>query len=331
MPYPFPFMHIPSPRIVMVRCRMILLFMAILCLLTGCFTGIESTKKIKLSKSEEKAMAPTPEELLLADVHPHPHTEWKGGKEFIVVSDRGNVLFEPERIISGKFSISAGDTLRYSKAVVRRLPDGSSVTCIEFFRSGDSFLFVPPGDSANGGHVMSDGIPGLIDPAMIAEIAERLEGRTLWTLTPVWESPEGDRITGRRFEPVIIDKVTPGNMVFPIRIGFTDSKGNRAPLMMSVGKNYGGDSRSFASLFSLSDPSLNHPGITPDIWKTIREGRVEIGMTREECRLAKGNPVDVLDGRDYSHTQVIWTFGDGTVLHFVDGVLQGINTLAKDY
>ncbi|MDE5843435.1 MAG: hypothetical protein K2H35_06855 [Muribaculaceae bacterium] len=326
-------------RIVSARVRMIVrnsgmagLLMAFLMGLTGCFTGIESTKKIKLTKSEEKELAPTAEETFLADVVPTAHTEWVAGKTFIVVSDRGNVLFEPQKILSGRFALTAGDTLRFRNAGVKRLPDGNSVTCVEFSRGDDTFLYIPQGGSAAvNAEVMSDAIPGVVDPDIISKISNKISGCRLWTLTPVWSDEAGNRMDGRRFEAVTIETVTPGDMVFPIKVGFRDSSGRHAVMLMSIGKNYGGDSRAFSSLFSLSDPKLTYPNISDKIWKAIMEGRVELGMTRDECRLAKGNPVDVLDGRDYSHTQVVWTYGDGTVLHFVDGVLRGINRLAKDY
>lgn len=299
--------------------------------LQGCFTGIESTQKIKLSKMDERAMAPTAEELFLDGIHGTPHTAWPSGKQFIAVGDRGNLLFEPYRIVSHDYSINKGDTLVFLKAILQRLPDGSTVTGIEFDRRGDSFLYTPQVSGGKAREVMSDGIPGIVDQTLIEEVRELLTGKTIWILSPLWIDDKGERIAGKKFSEVKVTGVESGDMIYPLRVRFITLEGEEASVLMGLGKKSVGESRLFSNLFSLSDPKLTYPGISADNWEAIRNGEVRLGMTRAECRLAKGNPTDVLDGRDYSYTQVVWTYGDGTALHFVDGVLRGINTIAKDY
>lgn len=306
----------------------ILIFLPAL-FLQGCFTGIESTKKIKLSKTEEKDLAPRPEDKLLSSVKGTPHTDWESGKKFIVTGDRGNVLFDPRHVESGNYSIEKGDTLRFIKAGKSRLPDGNTSVSIEFQRGPDVFLYVP--QAKNSEIIMSDEIPGLADPNEIDEIASILVGKTLWTRSPLWVDEKDQRIEGRKFDRVTIESVEAGSMIFPVKIGFITPEGTHARIYMSMGRNSANDSRSFASLFSMSDPKTNYPDISDQNWNAIKAGNVIQGMTKDECRLAKGNPIDVNEGTDYSHSHSIWTFSDGSMLHFVDGHLRGINTIAKDY
>ena len=44
-------------------------------------------------------------------------------------------------------------------------------------------------------------------------------------------------------------------------------------------------------------------------------------MTKEECRLAKGNPSDLYGGHDYSKSMLIWVYPDATTLYFEDDLL----------
>lgn len=301
------------------------------CSLQSCFTGIESTKKIKLSKTEQRSIQPTPEETYFDNVKATPNSDWMVGKRFIVVGDRGNVMFEPRRIESGNYILSVGDTIRYIQTLLIRLPDGSQVTAIEFKRGGDTFQYIPHVAQQDNPMVMSDAIPGVVDPDIVEQLADLLKDKTLWTLTSQWINPDGTKQNGRKFEPVTIERVNPGDMIYPYEVVFHTNSGTRGAIRMSISGTAYGDGRIFPKLFSLRDPKETYPYISKENWKEIMEGNVKIGMSKEECLLAKGNPIDVIDGRDYSHTHVVWTCNDGTVLHFVDGTLQGINAISKDY
>lgn len=294
----------------------------------GCFTGIESTKKIRLSREEKKAVAPTPEDMYLTSVRPSCDSEWIEGKEFIVVGDRGSVMFEPRKIVSGRFQLMAGDTLRFIDSRRVTLPDGNKITSLRFRRGDDEFSYIPDGRGSAAG-IYSDAIPGVVDPAMLAAVDSLMRGRTFWTRNSLWEDKEGDRCQGRKFEKVIIENVGPGSMIFPVRVTFRDNDGKLSSMLMNFG-NSGKDSRSFANLFQLSDPRRDYPNVSDAVWENIMKGEVSEGMTKEECRLAKGNPVDVNTGHDYQHSLLIWNYPDGTMLYFIDGILRGINTIPSE-
>lgn len=83
----------------------------------------------------------------------------------------------------------------------------------------------------------------------------------------------------------------------------------------------GVESRSFRNLFTLSDPKEKYPSILPEIWDAICDGHVRNGMTKDECRLAIGNPADSQSGHDWNSTIDIWSYPDGTFLRFQDGIL----------
>ena len=89
---------------------------------------------------------------------------------------------------------------------------------------------------------------------------------------------------------------------------------------MSVGKGRGA-TRTFDSLFAFDNPRNRYPEIKDDVWELITRSRVREGMTRDECRLALGQPSDILRIPTYGGMQERWTYTDGIFLIFDDGFL----------
>ena len=168
--------------------------------------------------------------------------------------------------------------------------------------------------------VMSDQIPMLIDLDMVDRAKEMLVGLHLWTRSPLWYDEDGNRIDGRKFVPVTVIDVRPGNISFPIRLKFEDDKGKEAWAYMNLGNSHA-DSRSFANLFSLSDIRSRYPGISDEVWDLICRGKVRYGMTKLECKLSLGNPTEVDTGHDWNQTLDLWHYPDGQILYFEDGLL----------
>lgn len=288
--------------------------------LTSCFTGIEGTKKITLSRQDRRETAPTHEETFLADIRPSAHTEWDKGKPFYVADDRASVMIDAVSIESGKPSLECGDELRFLEARDIRTPDGTTRTTIIFMRGNDEFRYMAREAPAGRSVVMSDDIPGLIDPEMIRAVADRLKGMRLWTLSTLWLDADGNRKEGLKYDPVTVTGVEKGNMIFPVKVKFRDDEGRSGSYLMNFG-NTGKDSRSFSTLFSTDDPRTSYPGISDSTWQMICQAKVAPGMTKQECRLAKGNPTDVYDGHDHSKSMLLWVYPDATTLYFEDDIL----------
>ncbi|MDE7081023.1 MAG: hypothetical protein K2O78_05160 [Muribaculaceae bacterium] len=301
-------------------------------LLSSCFTGIEGTKKITLSRQDRKQTAPTAEELYLSDVAPSSSLEWESGKAFFVADSRASVLIDAVEVASpGREGLERGDILRYVESREMRMPDGSTRTVIVFSRgAGEEFRYVAA-DSATGAGaegVMSDAIPGLIDPVMVKAVGDRLRGTDLWTRSTLWLDDSDNRQSGLKYDRVRVTDVAPGSMVFPVRVTFEDYSGNRGSYLMNYG-NTGIDSRGFSNLFSLTDPRASYPGISDEVWNLICREKVRAGMTKEECRLAKGNPSDVHTGHDYSKSMLLWIYPDATTLYFEDDLLVRVKSYAE--
>lgn len=283
-------------------------------LTTSCFTGIESTKKIELPK-EKESITLMAEDTILNSVVSEPIGKWNIGKDFIISDDRAADVFEtlvPEKLTRGK-------TIYYSGISAKKSPDGSDFMILEF-SDGDNNLFSYNTRKSFSDTIFSDRIPMTIDAGMIRQTSEILKGRKLWTLTSLWYDTDGNTVAGRKFVPVIITDIIAGNMVFPCMAVFTDEKAHTSAQYLNIGSG-GIGSRTFSSIFSLSDPRLRYPEIYDDIWELIQNGKVKTGMSKEECRLSLGSPSSINSGHDYSKTIDFWQYSDGTYLKFEDGLL----------
>lgn len=286
--------------------------------LQSCFTGVEGTRKITLSKKEVNITAPSEEDLFLADIKPPTIKNWKPGKQLLVTDDKLRFITE-----SDGNTVSEGDTIVFQEIKGKHGADGIDKAVLFFNNNGSIIQYAldKTMEEALDDLTAAD-LAMLIDLETVSAVNDRLSGKRVWTKTTLWYGDSMKHIKGRKFVPVTITAVESGNTFFPLNIRFTDEGGKMGGLLMSIGST-GNDSRSFSRLFSLKDPRLNYRQISDTNWNAIQNEEVVIGMTKEECRLSKGNPSDVNTGHDYSNTMEIWYYPNGSYLRFVDGLLVG--------
>lgn len=298
----------------------IIIFPIAALLFSGCNTGIERTKTITMTKDDLRSMAPTPEEQLMAKLYIPALGQWQKEKPFLVTDNRASYIFNSERDESSSDSLS-GKILRFSKTLDRITPGGEKETVIEF-TDGKTPYYYSTGKKPEEAlaSVSSLDIPLLLDLDVVASADSLLRSKEVWTKTQLCYDNEGNRLSGYKFVPVTIMGVTAGDMVFPFKVKVMTGDGKYVYFMMNM-KNNGMESRTFPTLFSLTDPKLQHQNITPEVWKHIQAGAVKNGMTKDECKLSLGNPSDVDTGHDWNQTVDIWYYSDGRWLRFSDGLL----------
>lgn len=287
---------------------------------SACSTGIENTKTIKMTRAEQKITQETEEDRIMKDFRAPLISQWEVGKPFLVADNRANLVFDA----AGRNNIDSqleGDTLLFKGVASKTTPVGTEEMVVIFTDGSNDYRYVTgktPEAALNS--LSSMDIPMLIDLDLVKKTADVLKGKRLWTRTLTWYDSRGEKFRGRQFVPVVIEDVQPGNMVFPLKVYIKDETGRDAMLYMNI-KNSGIESRSFPSLFYVSDPKLRYSSVLPEVWEYIRDGRVKNGMTKEECKLALGNPSDVNAGHDWNSTIEFWQYPDGKFLRFEDGLL----------
>lgn len=290
--------------------------------LSGCFTGIESTKKINLSREDRKNANPTPEELFMSQLEHYPLISWQQGKKFIVTDNRAMLVIVPQKgLLPVAPDSIKGKTLEYS-GVESKINAAGNLTVGILFTDGVYIYSYDTGKEFEEAmqQVTSDKLPLLIDIDMVDGAKTLLTGKSFWTRSPLWYDADGNRIDGEKYVKVTVTDVSPGDMIFPLRLEIKTDEGKTAYVYMNYGSD-NNESRSFGNLFSLNDIKKNYPHIEPEIWALISHGKVKVGMTKEECKLALGNPSDLNSGHDYSQTIDIWSYENGRVLWFEDGRL----------
>lgn len=288
--------------------------------LMSCFTGIESTKKINLSREDKKLGKETPEERLMDRISPELLKDWAPGKGFIAGDDKALLVIVP---INNPLPLSPdtikGKLLQFM-GVSSKINAAGKIVVQLIFTDGSYTYAYDTGKEFDDAmeNVRSDQIPMLIDEDMVIEARNLLVGRKVWSRSNVWYDKNGDRIDGRKYVEVTISDIRPGDMVFPLWVEIKSPDNETAYVYMNFG-NADNESRAFHTLFSLSDLRKHYPAVEEETWELISRGKVKEGMTKEEVKLSLGNPSDILSGHDYSQTLDIWNYDNGRVLWFEDG------------
>lgn len=301
----------------------ILLLVSMAFFLDGCFTGVESTKKITdkdVQRAVQKIDKGGRESSL--EVFADSITSWHEGKGFWCVDNQARLIFKP----SADYDIDSlnlqGEILTYAGYGTHKQLDNTEVVDI-YLNCGKHRLVYPTGKTLQEVNRASFLIPFLVDNDMLLHIAGQLKNKTVYIKTSIWHDIESrDLIGGRKFVPVEILDVKPGDKVYPIRIDFRAiDNGDAAFVWIKIPGTYGAG-RDFDSLFSMGDVRKQYPDISQAIWNNIVNGKVVEGMTKEECRLSLGSPVNVRQLPDQSGLREYWYYDGGRYLFFVDGLLK---------
>lgn len=282
----------------------------------ACNTGVESVPPItdrdvtrstgRLPERQHSSLTPYADSIAL----------WQPGKAFHVVNDRARLILEPQPA-----GTLAGTTLHFLRFDEQPAIDKPSILIVILQDSlGNTFRYNTerPRDAVS--HLT---IPFLIDLDMVSHYNSLLAGKRFYILTREWRDETTKQpLDGRLFIPVVINSVEPGNEVYPLRVIFTDpATEERAMIWVMTDETTSVSHRNFDSQFAPDDPRTNYRYIRDDAWQCIIDGRVKQGMTREECRLALGQPRDIVRLPDYGGLHEHWYYDGGRVLRFSDGIL----------
>ncbi|MCM1482827.1 MAG: DUF2845 domain-containing protein [Muribaculaceae bacterium] len=289
----------------------------------SCFTGIESTPKITANDVRKQNIVETKEDHYLDDIIPDPLAVWHTGKLLYVTDSRVSLaLIEQDRMKSipqGSIltfqGVSPAVTVTGKPATDFSLlaPDGTAVTYRAEFSESD--LRALPAVE----------IPFTVDLSLVAKVKDKMATNSYYTVTSAWYDMAGKARKGRKFVPVRVLDVSPGDSHHPFRLTLAEYREGMEADTFSIYMSAGSDKKStrrFSTLFALDNPRQRYPDITDEHWALIQNGRVTEGMTRTECRLALGKPDNVERQPGYSVLAERWTFENGRFLIFEDGILR---------
>jgi len=294
---------------------------AFLCtMLTGCFTGIESTPKITSAEVRKQTdTESTPEESYLSGISSGDFSKWHRGKEFYITDDKISLIFKP----SGSTDESLAGSYMYLEDIAETTSlTGDKVAEITLLsQKGHQYVYRLDRslDAIKQDNHME--IPFTIEKSVVDTVRALMNGNTYYITTSAWLDTMARPRNGRKFVPVNVTDVRPGNTFYPVLLELNDENGVPFTMYLSVGNDIK-STRKFSTMFSLTDPRLRYPNISDATWKLIINGKVAVDMTRDECRLALGQPDDVDRSHGYSSVRERWSYENGIYLIFEDGLLR---------
>lgn len=165
-------------------------------------------------------------------------------------------------------------------------------------------------------------LPDMVAEEDILKARKMLIGKTLYIKTSIWYDENGLEIGGRKFVPVVIKDILPGDKVLPIKFVFEDNVGNTANVLGTLfPETLATQYTTFDRLFSFDNPRNLYKTISDVNWDLITKSKVMKGMTKDECRLSLGRPNDVRRIPTYGGLKEQWFYNTGSYLFFEDGIL----------
>ena len=288
---------------------------------SACFTGIESTPRIKESEvARVERETRRPEASLMSAVRRSAPAAWQQGVTRLYVTDsKISLIFSSA---STRTDSLAGHTITFDRFESAVSVTGAEATDV-LFRSdrGDTLHYMV---SASTADILSRerlDVPFTVDLAMVAQADSLLRGHTYYVTTPTWIDAAGRAIDCLRHVAVTIDSVGVGDHNYPLRVYFHRPQESRGySLLMTVGADRA-STRNFDTLFSFADPRKQYPQVTDEMWDNIIHSRLAEGMTPDEARLAMGTPHEIVKVPSTAGMVERWAYDDGVYLIFEDGYL----------
>lgn len=298
-----------------------ILMLLLMSVLPGCFTGVESTGHVT-ERDVQKATAEAAKHATASTLTAWHDSvpAWRPGKQFYVTDDQVRLLFARATDYDVDSIRLAGIILYYDGYDTGSMLDNRPTVNLRFTDRRHTYVYRT--DKTMDEFQASYSIPMLVDMDAVHHVARQISGQDLYVKTAIWYDIATDEmLRGRQFIKVHIDSVLPGNKVLPLKVLFTaKDNGDKACLWMTDGNTLM-QGRDFDALFSLRDIRRSYSSISDANWRRIVNGQVAEGMTKEECRLAKGAPKSIRQLPDQRGLREYWLYDGGAYLYFVDGIL----------
>lgn len=310
-----------------------LIYLVLPMMLTGCFTGVESTPRITAYDVKKQKVVVTEEQKFLSNIAPEPPSRWLAGKRFRVTDNKISIIFNSS--VANTDSLSNSDIYFQSFVPATSLTGNDATDVILTDRHGSFLSYrvnIAQGELDQKERLE---IPFTVEYSVVEGVDSIMRGQKYYITTPLWYDHSLHSINGLRHIAVNIESVTPGNHVYPLAVNFKLDKmsvnqeeitalGLSADSVYTVFMTIGAErssTRNFDAVFSFTNPRKKYPNVDENTWSLIEQSKVIIGMNRDECRLALGAPRQIDNIPTSSVILERWSYDDGVFLIFEDGIL----------
>jgi hypothetical protein len=310
-----------------------LIYLVLPMMLTGCFTGVESTPRITAYDVKKQKVVVTEEQKFLSNIAPEQPSRWRAGKRFRVTDNKISIIFNSS--VANIDSLSNSDIYFQSFVPATSLTGNDATDVILTDRHGSFLSYrvnIAQGELDQKERLE---IPFTVEYSVVEGVDSIMRGQKYYITTPLWYDHSLHSINGLRHIAVNIESVTPGNHVYPLAVNFKLDKmsvdqeeitalGLSADSVYTVFMTIGAErssTRNFDAVFSFTNPRKKYPNVDENTWSLIEQSKVIIGMNRDECRLALGAPRQIDNIPTSSVILERWSYDDGVFLIFEDGIL----------
>ena len=298
------------------------------------------------SSYKEEPISQTPEQKFVSENFPFLHmADWKPGMRFMVEPDYLGVSsrldIEPykakscsyfDKPLQKDYEWKIFTVVELEERLVKCPKGKCTRTYVILDCEGVKFEFEYIGsiDENRESEIPVD-IDNLVWLDEIDKAKELLMDKELFILTDRWmKEKEGSRGTVdfcKKYVPIIIVNIGLGNSDGPVKMVFKTETGEEYFINVRFsGTNQGSGvfGADFSKTFSFTSPHDKYPEISDEIWSLIQDGKVRVGMTREECELAWGEPEDINSSVYGTARHEQWVYSSSKYLYFEEGKLKTI-------
>lgn len=295
----------------LLMCRKVL----VLILLLLCVPGWVWARKKKTVEPETLVQ-------ILQHVRPEAPCLWNQGAPFLYLDSLLNPTLHP------KVPQPAVDTLCYKNTVwtfdgILSEEDWMGRQCMQLqFRSPQGRMYRFATErlmSAANDTAYHPALPFLCPIAPIEQCNDLLRGRAFYLLINDERLHTDDTLRLDKFCLVTIDSVTVGTELAPLRVWINHPKGKASVLTSLPNSRENATSVPIQRYFSTTDPYLQYPNITAEVWSLICSSKVRVDMNQEEVRLSLGRPQRFEHYNSKGGALERWHYADRLLVEFVDG------------
>lgn len=305
------------------RLGAIAVILALMPVAHSCFTGIESTPAIGRADARRAGVTETAEAAFAGTILPESPRSWQPGKQWKIADNKIGMIFTG---FTGDENLE-GRTMTLAAVEPVKSLTGDSVIQLSFAVPGVTrrLEYVTDVNSADWSARPSFAIPFTVELSAVDRADSLMRGKVYYIISPLWYDAKGNSINGLHYISVEIKGVRAGTENLPLMVAFEPQGfGEDVPVQyiyMTYGTGFAA-SRNFDRLFSFTDPRKKYPLISDENWNHIVRSRVAPGMTRDEVRLALGNPDNIDRGATRGGLQMErWSYGNGMYVMFEEDCL----------
>ncbi len=295
---------------------------------------------VLMGRNKKEQEASSLNDLLPAPTEELSPSGWHKGKPFVLLREEVGLTLTPEIPTARTDSLCGrGSVWFYDSMVSEEDWMGQQLLQLRFISPiGTAYRF----STGQPMSAMTDSeyqpvIGSLYPLQLIQKVDSALRARSLYILIMDervrYQSDTVVGIAHEKYVPVIVDSVACGNELAPLAVYFhrEDDSGTiieKGSFFASLpGSREVGTSTALDRYLALTDPYMLHPDITPEIWKLIKRGSVQLDMTTEEVRLSWGRPSKVEKGASRTGMIELWYYSNNRILQFWDGRLHKMGIL----